>query len=223
MPEAFPPTPQAALRHIPEIVPAEILTPPMPHERRWLVRDECALVLDRLLRRLARQEVRCRRVLGRIASVFLARRSHHRLGFARLGDYARERLGISARELQSVAHVVSSMERLPKIADAFERGDVSWAQLRVIVEAATDVTQEHWLSLAAGQTVRALDALRKREQQALHQPVPSGEDDDLIDGEHPVSLYLVIPPSDGTLPNGEKEAVEEEAQPAKTRKRRRAA
>src|SRR2546426_3635993 len=67
MPEALPPAPEAALRHIPEIVPAEIPAPPMPHERRWLVRDECALVLDRLLRRLARQEARCRRVLGRIA------------------------------------------------------------------------------------------------------------------------------------------------------------
>jgi hypothetical protein len=193
MHEAVPPAPEAALRHIPEIVPAEILAPPMPHERRWLVRDECALVLDRLLRRLALQEARCRRVLGRIASVFLARRSHHRLGFARLGDYARERLGISARELQSVAHVVSSMERLPKIADAFERGDISWGQLRVIVEAATDVTQEHWLSLAAGKTVRALDALRKREQEALHQPVPSGEDDDLIDGEPRARFRLACP------------------------------
>src|SRR5437879_5576679 len=77
--------------------------------------------------------------------------------------------------------------------DAFERGDVSWCQLRVIVEAATDVTQEHWLSLAAGKTVRALDALRKREQEALHQPVPSGEDDDLIDGEPRARFRLACP------------------------------
>jgi hypothetical protein len=146
-----------------EIVPPEILAPPMPHERRWLWRDECALVLDRYLRRLARQEALCRWVLGRIGAAFLRRRAHHRLGFARLGDYTRERLGISGRELQTIAHVVTAMERLPKIRAAFERGEVSWAQARILVDVATIDTEEEWLSRAAGRTVRALAALCKAE------------------------------------------------------------
>src|ERR1043166_3140088 len=120
----LPTAPDAALRTIGEIVPREILARPMPDERRHLIRDECALVLDRYMRRPARQESLCRRVLGRIASSFLRRRSHHRLGFARLGDYTRERLGISGRELQSVAQVVAAMDGLPKIAAAFEGGEV---------------------------------------------------------------------------------------------------
>src|SRR5437870_13486537 len=105
----------------------------MRHERRGILRDECALVIDHFLKRLAGQEALYRRVLGRTAGVFLRGRSHHHLGFARLGDYSRERLGISAREVQSLAQIVTAMESLPKIAAAFERGEVSWSRLRLLV------------------------------------------------------------------------------------------
>lgn len=183
MPGCLSAAPQAPSAAIGEIVPPEILAPPMPHERRWLIRDECALLLDGFLRRLARQEALCRRVLGRVAAVFLSRRAHHRLGFARLGDYARERLGLSAREVQSLAQVVAAMERLPKIAAAFERAEISWSRLRLLVAAATPATEDAWLTLARGRTVRALDALRKKGAA----PSPSSDDRDgdseAIDGE----------------------------------------
>jgi hypothetical protein len=194
MPESRWTAPDTALTSIREIVPADLLVPPMPHERRWLLRDECALVLDQWLRRLARQEALGRCVLGRIASVFLARRSHHRLGFARLGDYARERLGISGRELQSVAHVTASLERLPKIRDAFERGEVSSAALRILVDAASDSTEDHWLSLARARTVRALDALRKPTNETpSEQHSSDGDDDAAIDGEPRARFRLSCP------------------------------
>src|SRR6266446_2971271 len=73
-----------------DVVPAEVLADTV--DRRHVDRDLCALQLDGYLRRLARQEAVCRRVLGRLARTFLAGRYHHRLGFARLGDYTRERL-----------------------------------------------------------------------------------------------------------------------------------
>jgi hypothetical protein len=190
MPAPLQPAPDTAFPQVAELVPGDFLVPPMPHERRWLLRDECALVLDHFLRRLARQEALCRRVLGRIASIFLARRSHHALGFARLGDYARERLGISGRELQSIVHVITAMERLPRIARAFERAEVSWAALRIIVEAATTATEERWLSLARSRTVRALDALRKKESRASADP---SDDDAEIDGEPRARFRLSCP------------------------------
>src|SRR5437762_10052482 len=67
---------------------------------RGLRAAECATLLDGYLRRLARQEARARRVLGTLAHGFLRlrRRHHHDLGFARLRDYTRERLGLSARD-----------------------------------------------------------------------------------------------------------------------------
>src|SRR5690242_18583840 len=99
----------------PSTVPADLLA---ADAGRGLSAADCAVLLDGYLRRLARQEARGRRVLGRLARAFLRRRHHHDLGFARLRDYARERLGLSARELQSLAHVVDGMERLPAVGEA---------------------------------------------------------------------------------------------------------
>ena len=69
-----------------DIVASELLVPPSPQERRRLDRGLCAELLDPLLRRLARQEALCHRVLGRLARPFLRRRAHQRLGFVRLDD-----------------------------------------------------------------------------------------------------------------------------------------
>src|SRR2546422_10413143 len=103
--------------HHMEVVPAEVLADTV--DRRHVDRDLRALQLDGFLRRLARQEAVCRRVLGRLARTFLAGRYHHRLGFARLGDYTRERLSLSAREVQELARVAERLESLPAIAAAF--------------------------------------------------------------------------------------------------------
>src|SRR5438876_10645102 len=54
-----------------DIVSSELLAPPSAQERRRLDRSLCAELLDPLLRRLARQEALCRRVLGRLARAFL--------------------------------------------------------------------------------------------------------------------------------------------------------
>ncbi len=91
------------------MVPAELLVPPEAYGRGFCPHD-AALVLDGWLRRLATQESRCRTVLGRLAHAFLRRRGHQELDFARLGDYSRERLGLSARELESLATVSARLE-----------------------------------------------------------------------------------------------------------------
>ena len=102
-------------------VPPELLVPPEAHGRGLRIHD-AALVLDGWLRRLAAQDARCRIVLGRLAHAFLRRRGHHDLGFGRLGDYARERLGLSAREVQSLATVSTRLERLPRLEAALVDG-----------------------------------------------------------------------------------------------------
>src|SRR5436309_13126770 len=114
----------------PDIVPADVLA---VDAGRGLRAAECATMLDGYLRRLARQEARARRVLGTLARGFLRRHHHHDLGFARLRDYTRERLGLSARELQTLAHVVEGMGRLTAIGDAYESGEVYWLQSRLSV------------------------------------------------------------------------------------------
>src|SRR5437762_10678553 len=140
-----------------EIVPADLLVPPDAYGRGFDHHDS-TLVLDGYLRRLASQNCRCRAVLGRLARRFLARSGHHELGFARLGDYGRQQLGMSAREIQSLAAVSMALERLPAVRAAFERGEVSWSQARLLIGVATPDTERDWLERARGRTVRALAA-----------------------------------------------------------------
>jgi hypothetical protein len=149
-------------------VPPELLVPPEAHGRGLRTHD-AALVLDGWLRRLAAQEARCRIVLGRLAHAFLRRRGHHDLGFGRLGDYARERLGLSAREVQSLATVSARLERLPRLEAALADGLVSWAQVRLLAAVATPDDEAGWLARAEGRTVRALAATIR---------TPSDEDED---------------------------------------------
>ena len=59
---------------------------------------------ERLLA-LARSRGPLRRALAAVAGQIVSTRSSERLGFARLADYARERVGLSARQIQDLAHV----------------------------------------------------------------------------------------------------------------------
>src|SRR5207244_3465727 len=55
--------------------------------------------------------------------------------------------------------VCKRLESLPAIRTAFEDGEVSWAQVRLLVGIATPETEQAWLELARGRTVRALAAV----------------------------------------------------------------
>jgi len=61
-----------------DLVPREHLEPPPGDQQRYVVRDECALLLDGYLRRLARQEACGRRVLGALAGAFPGSRASTR-------------------------------------------------------------------------------------------------------------------------------------------------
>src|SRR2546428_9395816 len=103
----------------PDIVPADVLA---LEAARGLGAGDCALMLDGYLRRLVRQEARARRVLGTLARGFLRRRHHHDLGFARLRDYTRERLRLSPRRPQTLAHAGEGLARPPAPGDALHSG-----------------------------------------------------------------------------------------------------
>src|SRR5438552_8022633 len=171
-----------------DVVPSELLEIPSPQERRRLDRDLCAGLLDRLLRRLARQEALCRRVLGHLARHFLAKRAHQRLGFVRLDDFARERLGLSGREMQELARVAQRREALRALARAFAQGALSGSHLRLLVSVATPDTEAAWLARARGESVRALEAAI-----AATRGVPPDPDERAVDGESPGRFHLRCP------------------------------
>src|SRR6266851_9999465 len=80
------------------------------------------------------------------AGVSVLRRAHQRLAFVRLDDYARERLGLSGRELQDLGRVAERLTVLPTIARAFAEGTLSWSHLRLLVAVATPESEAAWLA-----------------------------------------------------------------------------
>jgi hypothetical protein len=181
--------PHEASRQEPTLVPSELLQVPARAEARRIDRWACAPLLDGWLRRLARQESVCRRVVGQLAAAFLRRRGHQRLGFARLGDYTRERLGLGAREVQELARVATRLEALPALANAFEAGVLSWAHVRVLTRVATADDVPAWVQRASELTVRELSALLP----AGGARDPAGVDDDTIDGEPTARFHVACP------------------------------
>jgi hypothetical protein len=105
-----------------------------------------------------------RRVLAALAGRFVAARGWERLGFARSGDWARERLGLSARSLQDLARVDAQLARLPAVEAALVAGALSWTKVRLVARVATPEDEARWLALARrvaserlARAVRAVD------------------------------------------------------------------
>jgi len=118
-----------------------------------------ASALDRSLHEIAHEEPALRERLGRLGAELVCAGAYHPLGFARLGDYCRERLGISARELESIIQVVARSDRLPALRAAFRSGELSWTQVRLLSAVAEPDSDTSWVAAARGRTVRQLEAL----------------------------------------------------------------
>ena len=82
---------------------------PFPEAIDSLHRDAC---------RLAAREAQCRLVQARLVAPLMKGQLWRPLGFARLPDYAAERLGMRVRSLQEDARVVAALELLPQIRAA---------------------------------------------------------------------------------------------------------
>ncbi len=114
--------------------------------------------LDAAVYKLARGEALARLELGRAAARFSALRGWEPLGFSRLGDYARERLGISGRELSSFAFVATRLAELPRVGEAFAVGELSWSATRLLCSVADGGSESAWLVRARRATASELAA-----------------------------------------------------------------
>lgn len=139
-------------------------------------RRDTALFLDRCLRRLLRQESRCRRVLGELVSVFRKKQAYVDLGFVRIGDFCRERLGISGSEAETAARVAKRLRHFPLLARAFEGGEISWTKARILTAAASEATEERWLEIAKRETVRGLERLMREARKDKEDGAPDRSD-----------------------------------------------
>lgn len=106
---------------------------------------------------LARGGGALRRVMAALAGQLVARRAFEPIGYARLGDYARERLGVSARTLQELARVESALGELPRLEAALVSGWLPWSKLRLVARFATAEDEANLIARAKRVPVRALE------------------------------------------------------------------
>lgn len=128
----------------------------------------------------------------------VAARGCERLGFARAGDYARERLGLSARSLQDLARVDALLEELPQLEAALVSGALSWTQVRLVARVATPADEARWVAYAGGLTARALSGEVRsidREAACLSTPSTPETDEDGAPEEERAGLRIRVTPA----------------------------
>jgi hypothetical protein len=146
-----------------DIVPPHLLIPPdVPITGGS--RTDAAVVLDRHLVALAGMDGHCRLIVARIVRRLMDTRSWRRLGFVRLSDYSRERLGVSSRCLEEDARVVRALDALPQLSAALASGLIGWTKVRMLVGRATTENEGELLQRALELPTRELETLlQKRE------------------------------------------------------------
>jgi hypothetical protein len=137
------------------VVPPALLVPPDTPIRGGS-RTDAAVVLDRELVKLAGIDARCRLVQARLTRRLMDARAWRELGFVRLSDYSRERLGFAPRSLEDDARVLRALDGLPILRGALESGDLSWTQARLLVRVATPENEAKLFARAAPLGTRAL-------------------------------------------------------------------
>jgi hypothetical protein len=108
-----------------------------------------------------------RRVLAAIAARFVTVRAHERLCFTRLSDYARERPGLSARQLQDLARVHRALTGLPALERALVANELPWSKVRLVARVAIAEDEADWIARARAIPTRQLEhEVRRRAESA---------------------------------------------------------
>lgn len=130
--------PPLQLRAVPGTLPARAPTGRVPSQSQP----------DADLRPLEGSRAPLRWVAAGLATRFVARKGWERLGFARAGDYARECLGVSGRQLHELARTGGALAGLPRVEAAFVSGALSWSKARLVCGVATPGDEAAWVAFA---------------------------------------------------------------------------
>jgi hypothetical protein len=80
-------------------------------------------------------------------------------------------LGYGATEAYEVIEAAKALPAIPRVADAFEAGRISWSQLKTLARVAKAETEDRWLEFARTHNVRELQE-EAREAEASGRKVP---------------------------------------------------
>lgn len=82
-----------------------------------------------------------------------------RLGFSSLEEYVASVLGYDAHTTRERLRVAECLTDLPRLTDALSGGELNWSCVRELTRVAMPETEEEWLAVSRGQSVRRLEAL----------------------------------------------------------------
>jgi len=133
------------------------------------------------LARLAALVGPLRRVMAAVAAALVDTRAYERLCYARLSDYARERPGVSLRQLQELARVHRALAELPGLEAALLANLLPWSKVRLLVGVATADDERAWIARARALPVRRLEREVKEAREARAGPAGGGGGS--VDGE----------------------------------------
>jgi hypothetical protein len=138
-----------------------------PHYPSWdAAGDDLGEPTEERLARLAAAVGPLRRVLAAVAARLVEMRACERLCYARLADYARERPGVSARQLQELARVHCALAGLPALEHALVANALPWSKVRLVARVATPEDEEAWIARA--REVSTLQLEREFRRPSLH-------------------------------------------------------
>jgi hypothetical protein len=136
------------------------------------------------LARLAAAVGPLRRMLAAIAERLITTRAYERLCYARLGDYARERPGLSARQLQDLARVHRALAGLPLLERALVGNALPWSKVRLVARVATGADEAAWIARASAMPTHRLE-------QEVRERAGGPEPEDESDGARPEVRVIV--------------------------------
>src|SRR3954469_6008759 len=132
------------------------LVPPAPHERKWVLRSEAGLLVDKLLSRCARGRGALDVAIGDGLAAMAVGDRVVRLGFSGIGDYAIEELGIARRTAQKLAQLARGLREHPELRASVWTGEITPRKAEILLRSAR--ADEEWFARARNRTVRGLEA-----------------------------------------------------------------
>ena len=138
---------------------AAILEYPLPRETDEATCQQGARVVDALLVRVARGHGALDVAIGEGLEALAPRKMH--LGFATIGDYAREKLGIAASTAQKMVRFAKALRDKPILRAAVWAGNVPVRAAEAVLSKAVGEEEGRWVELARTSSVRALQAAVK--------------------------------------------------------------
>jgi hypothetical protein len=132
------------------------LLPVPPDERKHLLRDEAAKLVDRLLVEVARGSGAIAVAMGEGMASLCSGDGTMRLGYSGIADYARENLSIAERTALDMMKLARDLRSRPLLREAVRSGEISTEKARAILPKAVSDAEAEWVARARRETVRAL-------------------------------------------------------------------